>query len=75
MDAARPVQPAQSRGGLPVRAFCTREVIPMHSQAALDYDLEVFAPREERRIEPLKVVKNKKKKKTKLFGRFAVDMK
>ena len=47
----------------------------MHSQAALDYDLEVFAPREERRREPLKVVKNKKKKKTKLFGRFAVDMK
>ena len=27
----------------------------MHSQAALDYDLEVFAPREERRREPLKV--------------------
>ena len=47
----------------------------MHSQAALDYDLEVFAPREERRREPLKVVKNKKTKKTKLFGRFAVDMK
>lgn len=47
----------------------------MHSQAALDYDLEVFAPREQRRREPLKVVKNKKKKKTKLFGLFAVDMK
>lgn len=48
----------------------------MHDQAALDYDLEVFAPREERRSTPLKVVKNNNnKKKKKLFGRFAVDMK
>ncbi|HJB39486.1 MAG TPA: hypothetical protein H9943_03730 [Candidatus Ruthenibacterium avium] len=46
----------------------------MHEQAALDYDLEVFAPREERRSTPLKVVKNNTKKKKKLFGRFAVDM-